>query len=184
LPVEGKLSLKIAPSEIDAKFRDELFGGLMANPPLKSLMTLETVMRGNLTKTLEGDGMITLSSLTIGRSKEGHLPFAGEVPLRLKLADALQSPSIGIDTSEASLRLGQGKWMGSVQIRYAGGRLETVSRGSVSGVRIEEMLAAFTSTPDIIDGLAEIPEYLLRSGGQGLSRDHAVTVRQRSDQSE
>ncbi len=166
LPVKGNLVARLAPAEIDAGIRGEVFGGLLVNPPQRSRITIESVMRGDLTGTVEGDGIISLSDLAIGRNKEGDLPFAGKVPLHLTLKNVFQSPFFQINTSESNLRLGQGKWMGSAQVRYTAGRLETVSRGAVSDVRIQEMLAAFTSSPDVIHGLAEVPEYSLRSEGR------------------
>ncbi len=166
VPAEGDLTVTLAPAEISAELRNEYFGDLLRDPPAESRAALEAAMRGDLMGTLEGGGKLALTGLEIGRSKESRLPFAGEAPLRLTVGKLLQSPSMQIDTRGAALRLGQGQWKGAVQMRYAAGRLEGASSGSVTGVRIEEMLRSFTSTSDAMYGLAEIPEYSLRFAGK------------------
>ncbi|RPI12274.1 MAG: hypothetical protein EHM65_06180 [Acidobacteriales bacterium] len=94
------------------------------------------------------------------------MPLSGTAPFRVSLQSLLGSPAVDVSAASASLQLGQGRWKGSLSARYDGSRLAGQSSGSIAGVRIEQMLRAFTTTKDSVSGLAEIPQYRLQFTGK------------------
>ena len=76
---------------------------------------------------------------------------------------------MSVSALAASLQLGQGRWKGSLAARHDGSHFTGESSGSITGVRIEEMLRAFTSTKESVSGLAEIPEYRLHFAGKNAA---------------
>ena len=116
--------------------------------------------------TLVGAGALQFADFAIGRSKDTRLPLSGTAPFRVSLQSLLGSPAVDVSAATASLQLGQGRWKGSLSARYDGARLAGQSRGSIIGVRIEQMLRALTATKDPVSGLAEIPQYRLQFTGK------------------
>ena len=165
MPASGSLSLLIAPAEIPQAVRDQYFGDLLREPPAAARAAFTAAMEGDVLKTLAGTGELQLSDFAVGRSEQSRLPLTGKAPLRLAFQGLMGAPSLEVSSPGASLQLGQGRWKGTLAARYDAGRLSGQSGGSVSGVRIEEMLRAFTAAKDPLSGLAEMPEYRLQFSG-------------------
>jgi len=165
LPAEGSLSLVVAPAEVPRGFRDEYLGDLLREPPANARATFTTDMEGDLLRTLAGTGELQLADFAVGRSAQSRLALAGKAPLRLAFHSLLGSPALEISSPGASLQLGEGRWKGSLSARYDAGRLSGQSSGSISGVKIEEMLRAFTAAKDPLSGMAEMPEYRIQFAG-------------------
>ena len=51
-------------------------------------------------------------------------------------------------------------------MQYAAGRMKGASKGSITGVQINEMIKAFTSSREAVFGRAEIPEYSVQFSGK------------------
>ena len=73
---------------------------------------------------------------------------------------------MGLPEAGGSLQLGQGSWKGGAEVRYDGNRFQGGTSGAISGVRIEELLNAFTASKDKAFGRAEIPAYRLSFSGR------------------
>ena len=168
-PAEGDLALTLAPAEIPAAVRAEYFGVLLGEPGDAALLTLKTAMRGDLMGEVTGTGSLTLADLAIGKDARSRLAVSGQAPLAAEVDYPLARPEIRLATEGASLRLAQGSWKGSAAVRYDGKGLRGASEGSISGVRIEELLAAFGSTKQTVSGRAEIPRYELRFAGRNAA---------------
>jgi uncharacterized protein involved in outer membrane biogenesis len=165
LPAQGTLSLLLAPVEIPKALREQYLGEVAGEPPPQARVTFTAQMQGDLMNTLAGTGALQFTDFAVGRSKDTRLPLSGTAPFRVSLESPLGSPAVDVSAASASLQLGQGRWKGSLSARYDGSRLAGQSSGSITGVRIEQMLRAFTTTKDSVSGLAEIPEYRLQFAG-------------------
>ncbi len=168
-PAKGALSIVLALAEMPASLRQEYFGDLLAAPE-SSRLSLKTEMGGDLLGKLEGRGNLTVSDVQIGKDPESRLPLAGEVPLDLAVEKPFSDPSFALRTEGASLQLGKGTWQGQANLQFANARLRGGSRGSIKGVRVEEMLTAFASTQNTIFGAAEIPSYEIQFAGRDAAQ--------------
>jgi uncharacterized protein involved in outer membrane biogenesis len=165
LPATGEISVVLAPAEIPPSLRNEYFGELLRDPASASKASFHAAMQGDLMKTLRGEGQLELANFELGQARGKRLTLRGKAPLRLAVHKALASPSLELATQNASLELGQGRWNGALETSLDGSRIQGQMGGAITGVRIEEMLSAFTSTKDAVSGVAEIPEFRLRFAG-------------------
>ena len=168
-PAKGALSIVLALAEMPASLRQEYFGDLLAAPET-SRLSLKTEMQGDLLGKLEGKGNLVVSDLQIGQNAQNRLPLAGDVPLDLSVDKPFSDPAFTLRTEGASLQLGKGAWQGQANLQFANSRLRGGSRGSIKGVRVEEMLAAFASTQNTIFGAAEIPSYEIEFAGSDAAQ--------------
>ena len=74
--------------------REEYLGDLLRDPPSGSLVSFETTMQGDLMKTFQGDGKLTLSDFEIG--DEYRLPLNGEAPLNLTVKRMMTNPAFDL----------------------------------------------------------------------------------------
>lgn len=166
LPAQGEFLVELAPAEMPPTLRAEYFGDFLRDPGDGSRVALRTSMQGDLVSVSQGEGRLTVSDLQLGRDKEHQLALIGEAPLRITLRRPVTSPAFELLTENASLQLGQGRWNGRTEVSFDGSRFRGESSGAITGVRIEEMLDAFTSAGNAVFGRAEIPEYRLQFSGE------------------
>jgi len=166
LPAEGDLSLVVAPGEIPADIRATYFDRVLGEPGADGRIRLEVAMKGDVFGVFGGDGILTLSDLTVGRDADHQLAFEGQVPVRVDGQMLLANPKIQLLSQNVSMKLGEGRWKGRVLFGYTASQLAASSSGSISGVRIEELLGAFTTTENAVYGSAEITQYTLSATGQ------------------
>ncbi len=110
----------MAPAEIPKALRHQYLGDLAGEPPPQAKGTFTAQMQGDLMNTLAGAGALQSSDFAIGRSKDTRLPLSGTAPFRVSLQSLLGSPAADVSAAAASLRLGQGRWKGSLAARYDG----------------------------------------------------------------
>jgi uncharacterized protein involved in outer membrane biogenesis len=166
LPAQGAFTMQVAPAEIPAAQRTRYFGDLLGDPPANARLHLEAALEGDLRDGLKGGGQLQFADLPLGRDRSNRLLLRGEAPLQLVIRHPLTAPSFDLETRDASLQLGEGKWQGRADVRYADPQVQGGSSGSISGVRIEQMLAAFTTAGGKMTGVAQAPEYRLRFAGR------------------
>jgi hypothetical protein len=170
LPAGGDLTVVLAPAEFPPAFRKTYFGDLLSDPGSGSKAAFRASLQGDFAGTLSGDGTLELAGFELGPPGGKRLALRGQAPLRIAIREAMKSPSFELRTRGASLTLGQGQWKGSVETRFDGSRIQGQSSGSISGVRIEELLQTFTTTKNAVSGMAEIPEYNLRFAGKDANQ--------------
>ena len=163
VPAQGELAVEIAPSEIPEELREEYFGELLRDPPAGSLVAFETTMQGDLMKTFQGDGKLTLSDFEIGT--EHRLPLNGEAPLNLSVKRMMTNPAFDLVIPDGSLTLGGGSWNGQAKLSYGNSAVQGSSSGRIADVDINEMMSALTSATDKISGTVAVPQYNLRFAG-------------------
>lgn len=166
LPAEGELGAKLAPAEMPLEIRKQYLGEMLGDPPAGALLALAANVKGDLMSSLDGTGHLQFENFALGRSKETRLPLAGKAPFQIAVRRPLADPAVSIAARSASLKLGQGEWKGSLVVQYRAPGVHGESSGSVRGVRIEELLRAFTATKETVSGVAEIPEYSLEFAGR------------------
>ena len=161
LPAAGRLSIDLAPSEVPPDYREELLGNVLREPGDGARVRLEASMNGNLFGTFGGEGKLRLEDVLLGRNEDNRIPLEGEAPLKVTTRRLLAKPTFGLSTSGASLTLAGGEWKGNVNVQFDGTRFVGGSRGSISEVQMNELLSAFTSSEEVVFGIAAIPRYQL-----------------------
>lgn len=165
LPMSGVLDVDIAPDEIPAEVRSELFGTVLGYPGESSDILFTSTMSGDLLGEFTGDGKLTLSEFWAGKDEEHRLPLTGEAPVTIRADKLAADPKIRADISQATLQLGEGQWKGSANMRFDGKQFIGGSKGSIAGVDINQLLSAFTDQEDELYGQASIPDYTIRFRG-------------------
>ena len=169
LPAKGTLTLGLAPAEIPQALRTEYCGDLLRDAPANARVSLEASLKGDLMATLHGGGKLVLENFQAGRDQAHRIGLKGEAPLRLTIRRPLTVPSFDIQTQDALLQLGDGKWKGRGEVHYNGSTVQGASNGAISGVDIDQMLSTFTSAKGKLSGVAEIPDYQLRFAGRNAT---------------
>jgi uncharacterized protein involved in outer membrane biogenesis len=170
VPAQGNLSVALAPVEFPPAFRKTYFGDVLSDPGSRSKASFRTTLQGDFAGRLSGEGMLELAGFELGPTAGKRLALHGQAPLRITIREAMKSPSFELISRGASLTLGQGQWKGSVETRFDGSRIQGQSSGSIGGVRIEELLQAFTTTKNSVSGMAEIPKYNLLFAGKDANQ--------------
>ena len=169
LPAEGSFSVVVAPAEIPKAVRQEYAGDLLSDPPAGATAKLEASLKGDLMKSLDGAGELELREFAVGRSEASRVPLNGKAPFRVSLRRPLSMPAVEISTGAATMQLGRGRWKGSLAAQYSRQGIRGESRGTISGVRVEELTRVFTTAKDPVFGRAEIPEYELFFAGKNAA---------------
>lgn len=165
LPMTGVLDLNIAPDEIPAEVRNELFGTVLGYPGESSEILFNSTMAGDLLGEFKGDGKLTLNEFWAGKDAEHRVPLRGEVPVSIRADKLAADPKIRVDIADATLSMGEGRWNGNANMRFDGKQFIGGSMGSITGVDINQLLSAFTDQEDELYGQANIPRYTIRFRG-------------------
>ena len=165
LPLNGTLSLAIAPAEIPLALRRAQFGNLLVAPGKNAKATLETTIRGDVYKTLSGPAKLALTNLVIGKDEQHVIPLGGEFPLTFTVSKLMSQPSYHLSITNAQLHLGKGEWLGSADLQLHGTATSGRSTGKIRNVDINELISAVTPTSGKIYGVLEIPLYSLDFAG-------------------
>jgi uncharacterized protein involved in outer membrane biogenesis len=165
LPLNGTLSITIAPAEIPLALRRAQFGNLLVAPGKKATVTLETTVRGDVYKTLSGPAKLSLSDMLIGKDDQHVIPLGGKFPLTFAVSKLMSKPSYHLSLANAQLRLGKGEWLGSAELQLQGTATSGRSSGKIRNVDINELVSAVTPASGKIYGVLEIPSYSLDFAG-------------------
>lgn len=168
LPLDAKASINLALAEIPAPVRMENLGDLAADPGAQSSAALVFTLKGNLSKSAQGTGQLTLKQLQIGpKGTEGRLELSGQAPLTFSTRQLLAGGPVELRTQKASLQLGSGKWDGGLHLISRRGALAGTLDGAIEGVDINQMLSSFAGSPGKMFGTLSVPLFSLRFSGKG-----------------
>src|SRR5579864_2675365 len=142
LPLNGTLSIAIAPAEIPLSLRRAQFGRLLVAPGKKARATLETTVRGDVYKTLSGPARLALTNLVIGKDEQHVIPLGGEFPLAFAVSKLMSQPSYHLSIENAQLHLGKGEWLGGADLQLHGTATSGRSSGKIRNVDINELVSA------------------------------------------
>jgi uncharacterized protein involved in outer membrane biogenesis len=166
LPLQGTLSLNIAPAEIPAAIRKEQFGTILDAPGDKGQAHLEGSIQGDLYKTLTGPAKLVLSNIQIGSGQHHELSLSGEAPATLTASNLLASPSVDLKIPGAKLQLGKGEWTGDAEFQMNGPAVNGSIRGAIRNVDINQMLSSLASANEKIHGVLTLPSFSLQFAGK------------------
>jgi len=166
LPLDGTLTLTVAPAEIPAGLRREQFGNLLGSPGNKAKTRLEASIKGDLYSTLSGPAKLVLTDVLIGKDPDHVLSLSGETPSTLSVSNLMASPRLALNVPNARLQLGKGEWSGAAEFQSRGSASSGEVRGAIRNVDINELLGSFTSANDKMNGLLAIPSFALRFSGK------------------
>lgn len=165
VPTQGHLKVDGALGQLPVDFRQEMFGTMLDDPGADSGVHIRVDLEGDLLGVVTGLGTIAFESIRLGRGGVAQLPLGGDAQLLLTVIDPVANPAFHLIMPDASLAFGQGRWQGGVETQYDGHVLSGKSVGGIEGVDINEMLTAFTNTPDIAFGRLKMPRYDIRFSG-------------------
>ena len=165
LPLNGTLSVAIAPAEIPLALRRAQFGNLLVAPGKAAKFTLETTIRGDAYQKLSGPARMALTGMLIGRDEQHVIPLSGELPVTFAVSRLMSAPSYQLNIANAQLHLGKGEWLGGADLQLHGTASTGRSSGKIRNVDINELLSAATTASGKIYGVLEIPSYSLEFAG-------------------
>lgn len=165
IPAAGHLDLSGALGRIPATFRRQLLGTVLEDPGGDSGAQISVDVEGDLLGVVTGAGTIGFENVRLGQDGVAQLPLDGEAQLLLTLIEPVANPAFHLIMPDASLSFGQGTWQGGIEAQYDGTSLSGNSVGRIEGVDINEMLTAFTDSPDVAFGNLTMPRYNIRFAG-------------------
>lgn len=166
LPADGKLALKFSPGQLPKEYLAKQFGAFLSAPGEKSLLKLEVALKGDLNRSASGPATLTLAEFQIGRDVAHRLPLAGQAAGTLSVRHVLSSPAARIQIPRASLTLASGRLDSALDLGMDKGRLAAAVAGSLRGLDIEQLLAAFVESDSGVQGALTMPKFELKLGGK------------------
>jgi uncharacterized protein involved in outer membrane biogenesis len=184
LPSQGKLNLKIAPSDVPKSVVAALAGSMLSNPAQDGTVEIDATLKGDVYATASGPMTLIVSKLMIGPDPKKTLPLSGKANGQFSLTNPLANLAWSIALPDAALQLGKGQWKAKVDAATTADQMLTASSaGSIRGIDIQEFLGAMTSLTTHISGQLSIPRYTLRTSGKnpdqmlaGLTADGDMAV--------
>ncbi len=180
----GNLTIEVALADVSEDLRRQLAGNLLRSPTRSSRIRLQVALSGDVMSRLSGKGELTFSELALGKAEDRTLPLEGQVPLELRISQALARPVLRLTVPQGKLSLGQASWQGQFQIEKNGPRLQGQSRGELKGIDLNQMLSSFTTNEEKFFGQAQVRNYSLRFAGNdaqqimaSLSGDGNLTLK-------
>lgn len=165
-PIDGKLDVAFAPAELPKSILTREFGAFLAAPGDKAIVKLSVALNGDLAATASGAAQLALSDLLIGRDEQHRLPLTGEAAGRLTLKHALSGPSIQLEIPKSSLGLSSGQLTASLSYGADAGQSRAALAGSLKGLDIQPLLAAFMESDPGVQGALHLPKFEFRTQGR------------------
>ncbi len=165
LPLNGTVSITVAPAETPPELRHAEFGDLLMAPGKKARASLEATVRGDAYQRLSGPAKLVLTDIMMGKDEKHVLPLAGSAPVIFTASKLMSAPSFQLKVANAQLRLGKGEWTGDAEFLLHGSATSGRSAGKVRNVDINELVSSVTSANGKIYGTLEIPSYSLQFAG-------------------
>jgi AsmA protein len=170
IPLGGKIHFTVAPNDIPAAVRKEIFGTLLAAPGKRARVSLDATVQGNLYQTIAGPAKLELSNVMVGRDEKHLLALSGNAPAQFEIRKAMSTPFIRLRLDNAELRLGDGRWTGDVELVSEGPMTRGRSSGSIRNIDINQFLGSLTTADNKIQGQLDIPSYELHTAGRDAAQ--------------
>jgi uncharacterized protein involved in outer membrane biogenesis len=165
LPLDGSMTVTLALAEVPTEVRAERFGAILAAPGDKARVTVESSIKGDMYRSLNGPAKLVLADTMIGGHKDHLMPLSGQAPGTITADNFMTHPEFKLEIPDASLQLGKGGWKGAASFRLLGKTITGDSHGSINDVEIDQFLSTFTSARGKIFGLLAMPSSSLRFSG-------------------
>lgn len=165
LPLDGTLSLVLAPAEVAQDTRIREFGALLAAPGDKARLTLDATIQGDLYHAVNAPAKVALTSFMLGNGKK-VLPLSGELPVTISATNLMADSQLQFSLKDARLRLSKGEWSGSLDLRIRGTSTSGSAQGLFRNVDLDEFLSAFTTAEGKMQGIAELGPYAIQFSGK------------------
>lgn len=166
LPLDGKVSVTIALSEIPEAIRHAEFGRLLDAPGSSAKADLESTVRGDLYGTLAGPAKLVLTDVHMGRDAKDILPLSGETSANLTASSLMAGPQFDLKIPGSQLKLGKGAWNANAEIESRDGKVSGTMGGSIHNVEISQLLEAFTTANGKMNGVVAIPSFSVQFAGK------------------
>jgi len=166
LPVDGKVTIEIAPNDIPAEVRKREIGEFLNVPGAKSMVRVESQLKGDLYGMLNGSAELTIADLFLGKDEKHKLAWSSKAPATFQVNHALGRPELTLDIRNGTAKAGSGAWAGNFRVQSAKGVLSGSSSGSIRGVDSNEFLSAFSTATDKVSGELSLPRYEFQFAGK------------------
>lgn len=166
IPTKGKLELSIKPRDIPQASRKKYFGNFLAEPGFDDLIHLETNLSGDLLKTIQGDGFLSIQDLHSGKTKNKQVVLNGLMPISLALSDLSGQAKLSLSSKDSSLQLDEDSVIKlNYKILSTNSKTSIKTRGSIEGLNINKLLTAYTSYENKLNGKFIIPDFDINLDG-------------------
>lgn len=166
LPLDGTLSLTIAPAELPADMRRQQFGVMLSTPGSSARASITAAIKGDVYGTVGGPAKLVLTKIMIGGHQDHLLSLSGQAPANITAASFLSSPRFGLRIPNANLQLGKGQWAGSANFTMHGQAMSGGTQGSIRNIDINEFLSSFTTSSGKVYGSLAMPSSALEFAGR------------------
>lgn len=173
-PIDGKLDLAFAPAELPKTILTREFGDFLAAPGGKALLKLSVALKGDLARTATGPTQLNLTDFLIGRDEQDRLPLTGDLAGRLTVQHALSGPAIQLDVPKSTLGLASGQLISSLAYSSNAGQSSARLSGSLKGLDIQPLLAAFMESDPGVQGALHLPRFEFKTQGRDASQMRAA----------
>lgn len=166
-PVNGALTMALAPGELPAEVLLKNAGELFAAPGVKSRVTANIQLEGDARKSISGPAKIEIRDLMIGKTGKGgkQLPMTGDVNGQWEVADLTGAPATKLTIPDATVKLSSGTLKTSLNATSSDTGLATAIKGSISGIDVNEFLTAFANSPGQLYGTLTMPSFQFQAAG-------------------
>jgi len=166
LPIDGKLSMTIAPAEIPAAMRREQFGNVLLSPGAKARTTVDADVKGDAYGVVSGPATVVVTNLLVGSHPDRLLPVSGKAPANVTATNLFSNAQIQVEIPNAKFQLGKGVWDGSATFGKQSGVMKIASRGAIRNLDVNQLLSVFTTERGKLYGQLAIPSYSLEMSGR------------------
>ncbi|HEY3441637.1 MAG TPA: AsmA family protein [Paludibaculum sp.] len=148
MPVDGKLKISAAPGE-------------------KTRLELDVALKGDLSTVAEGPARLVVTDYPVGTNGQKMLPLSGQAEGTVTLKEALGAgAAFDVAIPKATLTLAGGQLNGRIQLSRKRNGVTGTMAGALGGLRIEQMLNAFSAANPGVEGGLTMPRFQLSFAGR------------------
>ncbi|MBL0161622.1 MAG: hypothetical protein IPP47_31855 [Bryobacterales bacterium] len=148
MPVDGKLKISAAPGE-------------------KTRMELDVALKGDLSTVAKGPAKLVVTDYPVGANAQKMLPLSGQAEGTVTLKQALGAEAaFAVVIPKAALTLAGGQLNSRIELSSKASAVTGSVAGALGGLRIEQLLSAFSVANPGVEGGLTIPRFQLRFAGR------------------
>ncbi len=147
MPVDGKLKVGVAPAE-------------------KTRLDLDVALKGDLSTLAEGPAKLVVTGYPVGTNAQRMLPLNGNAAGTVTVRQAMSADAaFDVLIPQAALTLAGGQLNGRIALNSKQNTLTGSLAGALSGLRIEQLIGAFSESNPGVQGGLTMPRFQLNVVG-------------------
>ncbi len=166
IPADGFLDLKILFSEIPKNLRKKFAGNLVLEPRDNDKFLANSSVKGDLLKSLSGNGSIYLDRIRMGKSKKRKVIVESTIPFNYRVNNLLAIPSAYLNINKCNIAIDKDSNLAmNMNLSYLNEITSGAVSGSLSGLEINNLISSFTPNEDFVYGKFQIPNFNFKFSG-------------------